>query len=91
MGIPRLVVARAVLNAVRVDAWLAPLVIGIHNFFFGFVEAFWNMVVRAYRAIEASMLPYWRRASQMVDEAWVLMAEAVVVVPRHMRAEQVIE
>lgn len=73
------VVVRAVLNAVRVDAWLAPLVIGVHNFFFGFVEAFWNMVVRAYRAIEASMLPYWRRASQMVDEAW----EAAMTVVRH--------
>ncbi|HNG18642.1 MAG TPA: hypothetical protein PLI59_05660 [Candidatus Obscuribacter sp.] len=71
------VVLRAVLNVVAVTAWLLPVVGGIHGFFFGFVDAFWTLIVKAYRAIEASMRPYWQWASQLWDDSWAAAMEVV--------------
>lgn len=64
------VVARAVLNVVKVTAWALPVIGGVHGFFFGFVETFWDGVVAAYRVIEAAWIPAWRSVSQMWDESW---------------------
>lgn len=64
------VVARALLNVVKVTAWALPVIGGVHGFFFGFVETFWDGVVAAYRVIEAAWIPAWRSVSKMWDESW---------------------
>lgn len=64
------VVCRALLQLVRVTSWALPVIGSIHGFFFGFVSAFWDGVVKAYRKIEAAWKPSWNKAAKKWDESW---------------------
>ncbi len=64
------VVVRAGLEAIRASKWARPVVEGVYNFFFGFVQKFWNEFVIVYRRISLSFAPIWANVSKTWDEAW---------------------
>jgi hypothetical protein len=64
------VVVRAALEAVSASKWAKPVVEGVYNFFFGFVQKFWNEFVIVYKRISLSFAPIWANVSKTWDEAW---------------------
>jgi len=64
------VVLRAGLEAIGASKWAKPVVEGVYNFFFGFVQAFWNQFVVIYKRISLSFAPIWANVSKTWDEAW---------------------
>ncbi|MBS1993984.1 MAG: hypothetical protein JSS83_25910 [Cyanobacteria bacterium SZAS LIN-3] len=69
------VVTRAGLETIAVSRWATPVVEGVYNFFFGFVQKFWTQFVIVYRRISLSFAPIWANVSKQWDEAWASAKE----------------
>jgi len=69
------VVVRAALEAVKSSSWLRPILEGVYNFFFGFVQKFWVKFVVVYRKISLSFAPIWANVSKTWDDAWASAKE----------------
>jgi hypothetical protein len=64
------VILRAGLETIRASKWAKPVVEGVYNFFFGFVQKFWNEFIAVYKRISLSFAPIWANVSKTWDEAW---------------------
>jgi hypothetical protein len=69
------VVLRAGLELIAASTWATPVVEGVYNFFFGFVQKFWNQFLVIYRSISLSFAPIWANVSKTWDEAWTSAKE----------------
>ena len=64
------VVARAALEVIHVSKWAKPVVEGVYNFLFSFVQKGWNQFLIAYKHVSISFAPIWANVSKTWDESW---------------------